>query len=167
MIELLLIALDRNHIISTGGLNLANRFRLTMNGIRCHHGSFQLQQAEQFLNRGNLVRFRIDTDLAETDFQLAGAGIDDVQSWSIFAAVVRSTQRSTIDADDLFLQDEINLLNPLHHTVVELGGVEASEYSAECVMRRNTVRQFQRLLEPHLLSTIKPFNVRSGIGTAD
>ena len=95
-----LIAFQRQGIIAALIDDLLSDGALAVERVHGHDRALQRQHRQQFRHRGDLVRLRIRSDLAQHHALLAAPGADHVQGRFAAGLVVRAAQNLAIDRDN-------------------------------------------------------------------
>jgi len=96
-----LILLYLQNVVRFGVNNLLRGFLLTVHRISCDDGTFQIQNFQQFLYGGNLVRFLRHADLAKAKAHVIGPNVDHMQRLQRGRLVMRTSQRLAINRHGL------------------------------------------------------------------
>ena len=95
----------------------------------------------------------------------AGPGADQVQGRAAGSRVVTAPQRLGVDGHGLAVQRIADGGQPGLHAQKELGRVEPGEYPAESVVRRDALRQVEKLGKPVTSHAGKTFDVGVTVAT--
>ena len=175
--EMRLVLLDRQHVLAPLANDPGGDLLLAAHGVEGHHGSIEIQQLQQFRNRGDLVGFGVRRHLAERHVILHRPGADHVQGGAADAASRRTTSGLPIDGHGLQRRrpkgnrDQAVTIHQHRHpvlkTFLELLGIKQAEDAAEGVMRGDAPRQSQEGLQPVALGFARVGDLQPTVGAAE
>src|SRR5215831_11157230 len=99
LLQMLLVAFDRQDIIAASLDNLLGNLLLTAHGIDGHQGPVQVQHLQELGNSRNLVGLFLGGDLTQDHPRFRCPGADQVQLTQGRRAAARMPQRFAVDGD--------------------------------------------------------------------
>jgi len=80
---------------------------------------------------------------------------------------MRAAQRLAIQGDHLSSRQHVDRLDPLQRAALKLGRIQRRKHPPKGVVRRDHMRQRQKLLQPFLLGLPKRFDLHPAFRAAD
>jgi len=145
---------------------LFDDFPLTAHGINCYDAAFERENSEKFWNGCDLIGFFLSLDLPQHQTIFGRPSTDHVDRSLVRRPVIGMPQGFPVDGNDLWSNILKGGTHPIEEALLELLGSNHGEYPAECIMRRNPERQFQKGPKPLLLNTSKLGDFRPLVSTS-
>ena len=164
-----LIVFDSNDAVAFPDNDLFDDFFLTAHGVDGDDGIGQADLFEKLWNGRDFVGFGIGGNLSQSDAFLAGPGTDDVERTEVFASVVRTATRFTVDGDKAVGACVVTLNgvgDPVLEAALEGFGFESDQESANAVTRGDTIGQGKKLGQPVLPRYSPPMHRGGAIASA-
>ena len=165
--EPFLIVFDLDDIIGFRGDNGLGDFFLAPHGVNGDNGSPQVQDFYQFRDSGDFVGLVSGLELAQYQADIRSPGADQVYGGFAVGLVAGAAQGLAIDGDGLALKRCGKLPGPAGKEVMEPLGIKLGKETAEGVVGRDAVGQFQEFLKPVELGAAVFSHLGPGVGAAD
>ncbi len=149
LVQLTLIALEPQHVVSTALDDLPGNGVLAAHGVDAYRRSLEIKHPEQLGDRGDLVALLRHRLLGKHDTRLGGEGTDQMQCLPV--PVATASQGLAIDGDLRAVGQDEPVTTPALKALPKLPGVERTEDAAQGVVARYPVLEGQVLaqqLEP-------------------
>ena len=142
---------EGKHIVRLLLANLAGDGPLATSSVDGDNRTLDGQKFQQGWNCRDFVRFCIDRHLSKGDMVFAAPSADQVQRIQPFSPIKRPPQGFAVDGDDLAAGRVVQCRGPTHKAFLKLGRINHGPHPCKRVVRRNAVRQFQKVAQPRLL----------------
>ena len=167
LVQLALVFLHRQHIVSPALGDLLGDLSLAAHGVDGDDAAIQVQHLQQLGNGGDLVGFLVGLHLAQGQVLLGGPGADPVDGPLLPRTVIGPSGRLAVNSHHLARQQLGDGLGPGYEAILQLHWVQPGEDGAEGVVRGDAVGQFQEGLKPLALALAEEFDVNPGISPTD
>ena len=114
--------------------------------INCDDAAFDIddiEQAQQFRNGCDFVRFLVDSNLSKRQTIVRRTGANQMGRSLAFAAIMRTPHGLSVNGDDLSGHRCSNRFDPSHEAFLELSTIQADKNAAKGIVRWDAVRQLQ------------------------
>ena len=167
IMEPFLIVFDLDDIIGLCMDNRLSDFFLAPHGVKRDNSTPQIQDFYQFRDGGDFVGLVIGLELAQHQADIRSPGADQVYGGFAVGLIAGAAQGLAIDGDGFALKGCGKLPGPAGEEIMEPLGIKLGKETAEGVVGRDAVWQFQEFLKPVELGAAVFSHLGPGVGTAD